>query len=122
MASVDGPINDLQMATLQRMFEDYEAWSGIALRRDEPRTIHEHNENPAASTACPAGRYDRFYELWEEGSGMPSNAELKAQLDAQNEAITQRDDLRLVAAGPYKEMQDAWTLLKANGLIPERPS
>lgn len=47
-------------------------------------------------------------------------AALERQMDLFNEAVTWRDDLRRVAAGPYAEMQRAHVALNAAGLIPPR--
>lgn len=55
------PINDAQLACAQRLTADWEAHSGLRAKRLD--TMWEHNEVSIAPTACPGGRYDRWWQM-----------------------------------------------------------
>lgn len=73
LASREGPLEANQEANLRHLLAAWEAHTGrVATRTPAARTLWQHNEvwnwsNPnAGPTACPSGRYDRFFAKLEE--------------------------------------------------------
>lgn len=62
-----GPLNAAQVASVLRLFQEAEEEYRLIAKRDQPlKTLWEHRENPAASTACPSERYAPLYAALQE--------------------------------------------------------
>jgi len=70
------PLNALQVANMIRLGAEFEAATGRAVSRREPRTIWQHNEvwdwsaPNAGPTACPSNRYAPYFKRIEEEEDM----------------------------------------------------
>jgi len=130
------PMTDAQVSATMRLAGEFEAYTG---KRVVPgTTFREHREAAAqygyAPTACPSGRYARFYEAL---AGRPEEDEMSqyaAEVDALkarieevnnlrvglNKAVLQRMDLISLAGGDYTKVQQAHALLVEKGLVERR--
>lgn len=119
------PLTDAAVATLMRLAEEWEAYTGKKLTRQGPnKTLWEHREvwnwdaQNAGATACPSARGERFYAaLVARDTAQPVQLELPWGVDALNAGMMKREALRHLASGDFALVERAYTMLKGAGLV-----